>query len=86
MDFVKVNSFIPDYEQMLIMACCDHNIISNSSFSWWGAYWNENPNKTVCYPSVWFGQYFEHTNNTSDMMHEEWHEIEANPKYYKDPL
>ena len=37
MEFVKINNTIPDYEQMLIMACCDHNIMSNSSFSWWGA-------------------------------------------------
>ena len=55
-DFVKVDDTIADWKQMLIMSCCHHNIIANSSFSWWGAYMNSNENKIVCYPSLWFGQ------------------------------
>jgi hypothetical protein len=85
-EFVKVDVEIPDYDQMLIMSCCDHNIMSNSTFSWWGAYWNDNPNKTVCYPSVWFGQYFEHTNDSGDLNPLSWTKIEANPIHYKEPL
>jgi len=53
--FVKVEDTMEDWEQMLAMSCCDHNIIANSSFSWWGAYFNENLNKIICYPSIWFG-------------------------------
>jgi hypothetical protein len=54
-EFIKVPDTIPDWEQMILMSCCTHNIIANSTFSWWGAYLNSNPNKIVCYPNEWFG-------------------------------
>lgn len=42
-------------EDLAMMACCEHNICSNSSFSWW-AYWlNRNPDKIGIMPKVWFG-------------------------------
>lgn len=59
-----------DWEEMLSMSCCKHNIIANSSFSWWGAYFNTNPNKIVCYPSVWFGPLI--SENTDSMFPENW--------------
>lgn len=54
LDFVKCPSGLQDWEQMLLMSCCQHNIIANSTFSWWGAYLNENKSKQVCYPAKWF--------------------------------
>ena len=72
--FTKASNDIPDWGQMLTMSNCQHNIIANSSFSWWGAYFNNNPNKIVCYPSIWFGECA--GNNTCDLCPPEWKRIE----------
>lgn len=72
--FIKIDDIIPDWKQLLIMACCESNIIANSSFSWWGAYFNKNKEKRVCYPSVWFGPHLSH-NYTGDMFPDSWTQI-----------
>lgn len=54
--FVKADDNISDWEQMLLMSCCDDHIIANSTFSWWGAYLNARPDKIVCYPRAWLGE------------------------------
>lgn len=44
-----------DYNEMWLMSLCKNNIISNSTFSWWGSFLNKTLNKVVVAPSIWFG-------------------------------
>lgn len=76
-EFAEIDTNIPDWEQMLYMSSCDHNIIANSSFSWWGAYLNENTDKIVCCPNTWFGPAMRH-NDVSDMIPHDWNRINEN--------
>ena len=72
--FKKATDQFDDWEQLLLMSCCKHNIIANSSFIWWGAYFNDNNDKIVCYPSIWFGPKLA-DKDTSDLFPNKWHKI-----------
>jgi len=68
--FPKVNvtytEGYPPEQQLWIMSMCSDFILSNSSFSWWGAYLSRSPNKTVIAPQTWFGPEYEGSS---------WHDI-----------
>jgi hypothetical protein len=56
-------------EDLRLMSRCAHHIIANSSFSWWGAWLNPNPNKIVVAPEEWFA---DGLRDTSDLIPSSW--------------
>jgi hypothetical protein len=45
------------YEELALMSLCDHHIIANSTFSWWGCWLKKNENGISIRPSPWFGTF-----------------------------
>jgi hypothetical protein len=72
--FLKNKTFVSDnldYEDLYLMSMCNNNILANSTFSWWGAWLNNNENKQVIIPSKWFGVSNSHL-NTNDLYCNKW--------------
>lgn len=66
-EYITHNVEKDSWQDMYLMSKCKHNIIANSSFSWWGAWLNENKEKIVIAPKLWWS-FFE----KDDVVPEPW--------------
>lgn len=71
--FVDINKGMDSWQDMYLMTKCRHNIIANSTFSWWGAWLNNNKGKIVVAPNPWFRSWSEET--SFDAIPDEWIKI-----------
>lgn len=67
--FIDQNNDKTDYEDIRMMSLCKHNILANSTFSWWAAWLNDNPSKIVVAPKKWYN---DETRNTDDLIPADW--------------
>ena len=70
--FVKCCQHANYYDKIRLMQMCDHNIIANSTFSWWAAWLNPNPDKVVIAPKQWFAN---SPNPDTDIVPEGWERV-----------
>jgi hypothetical protein len=66
--YVDHNKGTESYNDMRLMSLCQHHIIANSSFSWWGAWLNPSKDKVVVAPKQWFAN----ETNTQDLIPQSW--------------
>ena len=69
--FIDHNKGKESFWDMRLMSYCKHNIIANSSFSWWGAWLNTNKLKIVIAPKIWFNDSIINL-QTEDLIPSEW--------------
>jgi len=72
-DNIRYSDLTNEIDDMSLICSCDNAIISNSTFSWWGAYLNKNKNKKIIAPKNWFGP--EGPKEQNDITPESWIKI-----------
>jgi len=70
--FYDIHNNLTNYEELCYMSSCNHFIISNSTYSWFGAYLSNNPTKKIICPKSWFGVNLINSNNTKDLYLNDW--------------
>jgi hypothetical protein len=70
---ININSGNDSFKDLYLMSQCKHNIIANSTFSWWGAWLNNNSDKIVIAPQKWFVSCNE--DNYKDIIPDNWIKI-----------
>ena len=70
--FVKCCQHANYYDKIRLMQMCDHNVIANSTFSWWAAWLNPSPEKIVIAPKQWFAN---SPNPDTDIVPEGWERV-----------
>lgn len=70
--YINHNGVENNFEDIRLMSLCNHNIIANSTFSWWGAWLNKNENKIIIAPKKWFNENKKNNPNSADIIPESW--------------
>ena len=68
--YIAHNKGAKSFRDMQLMSLCKHNIIANSSFSWWGAWLNQYKEKIVITPSIWYN--IPNNQAANDLIADEW--------------
>ena len=73
---VNINPVGYEHEELRLMSNCKHFIITNSSFSWWGAWLSQNKNKIVLAPTPWFNSF-----TKQDILCQDWIHLKTDMSY-----
>lgn len=71
LEIIDINRGEKSFLDLILMSKCKHNIIANSSFSWWGAWLNQNSEKIIIAPQNWY----KNISEGKDLIPDEWNKI-----------